>query len=136
MPTHIHIILEQLEDKGISKYMNLVLKSYSKYFNVKYNRRGPLWEGRFKNVSVETDEQFMHLTRYIHLNPTSSLLVDNPEDWEFSSYKEYAGILAEDKYMCDYYNFLDMDKAAYQAFVKDHVGYQRELEKIKHLLME
>ena len=72
MPTHIHFVLEPLVEEGISNYMRCVLLSYAKYFNVKYKRKGHLWESYFKSVYVECDEQLLHLTRYIHLNPTSS----------------------------------------------------------------
>jgi len=136
MPTHIHFVLQQLQDDGISRYMNLLLKSYSKFFNVKYKRRGPLWEGRFKNVLINSDEQLLHLTRYIHLNPTSASIVDNPQDWQFSSYKEYIGLIDESKRLCDFSDLLDIDKAHYKTFVEDRIDYQRELEKIKHLILE
>ena len=136
MPTHIHLIVKQFINNGISLFLNLILKSYSKYFNAKYNRKGPLWEGRFKNVLVETNEQFLHLTRYIHLNPTSASLVSKPEDWEFSSYREYIGWVKEDKKICDFSHYLDMDFAAYKKFVEDHIDYQRKLEQIKHLTLE
>ena len=44
---------------------------------------------RFKAVKVESDDQLLHLTRYLHLNPVTAYLVDKPEDWQASSYKEY-----------------------------------------------
>ena len=136
MPTHIHLILQQLKEGGISRFMNLILKSYSKYFNIKHNRKGPLWEGRFKNVLVKSDEQFLHLTRYVHLNPVTDYLVDRPEDWSFSSYREYIGLADEDKRICDFSDYLDMNIEAYQRFVNDRADYQRQLAKIKHLTIE
>lgn len=136
MPTHIHLILQQMKKNGISRYVNLVLKSYSKYFNEKLKRKGPLWEGRFKSVLVESDEQFLHLTRYIHLNPVTAFLVDDPKDWEFSSYREYVGLIDEAKKVCNFSKYLDMDVASYKKFVNDRINYQRELDKIKHLTLE
>lgn len=136
MPTHIHLILQQLKDKGISEFINLILKSYSKYFNKKYDRKGPLWEGRFKNVLVETQEQLLHLTRYIHLNPVSAYLVKDPQDWRFSSYREYVGLVERNKMICDFSNFLDLDVDSYEQFVDDHIDYARKLSQIKHLILE
>ena len=136
MPTHVHLILQPLKDNGISRYVNLILKSYTKYFNINYNRKGPLWEGRFKNVLVETNEQFLHLTRYIHLNPVSSYLSDNPKDWAFSSYKEYIGLNKNIKGICDFSCALDMDANSYKKFVNDQIDYQRELARIKNLVIE
>ncbi|MBI5873351.1 MAG: transposase [Candidatus Omnitrophica bacterium] len=137
MPTHLHLLVEQFETDGISRYVNLVLKSYSAYFNIKFKRRGPLWEGRFKNVLVDTDEKFLHLTRYIHLNPVTASLVEKPHDWKFSSYKEY---IREDNSMrsitCDFFKYFDMEPESYIKFVEDRINYQRELEYIKHLIIE
>ncbi|MCX7910861.1 MAG: transposase [Endomicrobia bacterium] len=134
MPTHIHLVLAPLKDDILSSYMNIVLKSYSKYFNVKYNRKGPLWEGRFKSVLVKTDEQLIHLTRYIHLNPVSAYLVDFPQDWKFSSYREYI----EDSYqgICNFSDYIKVHNSWYVDFVNDRISYQRELEKIKNLILE
>ncbi len=136
MPTHVHLVLQQFTEDGISRYMNLVLKSYTKYFNVKYNRLGPLWEGRFKNVCVETDEQFLHLTRYIHLNPVTAFLIDNASVWAYSSYGEYVNAICDDRKICDFSDYFDMNARDYEGFVRDRISYQRELDKIKHLLLD
>jgi len=134
MPTHIHLVVKQLIDLGISKFMNNILNSYSRYFNIKHNRKGPLWEGRFKKVLVETDEQLLHLTRYIHLNPTTAYLVDKPIDWEYSSYKEYISDCNER--ICKYEDIIDIKPDAYKTFVEDRISYQRELAKIRGLILE
>ncbi len=136
MPTHVHLVVQQLKENGISKYMNLVLKSYTKYFNLKYKRMGPLWEGRFKNVHVETEEQFLHLTRYIHLNPVTAFLVDEASEWIYSSYAEYVNTKKGDKKICDFIDYFNMDANVYKVFVRDGISYQRELKQIKHLLLE
>ena len=136
MPTHIHFILQQLEENGISMLMNTVLKAYSQYFNLRHNRKGPLWESRFKNVLVETDSQLLHLTRYIHLNPPTAHLVDRPEDWKWSSYREYLGRIYKNQTICDFSDLVDISIPSYQKFVNDRIAYQRELGKIKHLILE
>ncbi len=136
MPTHIHLVLKQLKDDGISKFVNLILKSYSGYFNIKHGRKGPLWESRFKNVLVETEEQFLHLSRYIHLNPVSSYLINAPQDWQFSSYSEYINLITEDKKICNFSEYLNMEPTNYKRFVESRIDYQRRLEQIKHLLLE
>ncbi len=78
MPTHIHLILKQLKEDGISAYMSKILNSYTCYFNRRTKRKGPLWESRFKRVEVTSDEQLLHLTRYIHLNPVTAHIVEEP----------------------------------------------------------
>lgn len=136
MPTHYHIIVQQLKNGGISRYAYLIQKSYSEFFNIKYKRKGPLWEGRFQNALVGEEEYFLHLTRYIHLNPTTAGLIEKPEDWKYSSYKEYLNLIPEDKKVCDYSNFFNMGSSSYKEFANDRVGYQKELAKIKHLILE
>jgi len=136
MPTHLHFILKQLREKGISQFMGLILNSFTRYFNSRYKRKGPLWEGRFKSVLVKDDAQFIHLTRYLHLNPTSSGLVDNPQDWKYSSYKEYLGLVDEGKKICNFSEYIDIPAEKYKEFVTDRVDYQRELAKLKKLVLE
>jgi putative transposase len=87
MQTHFHLILKQVTEDGIAKFMGRILNGYSRYFNSLHSRVGPLWTGRFKNVLIRNDEHLLHLTRYIHLNPVSAGLVTKPEDWDYSSYK-------------------------------------------------
>jgi len=135
MPTHIHLALKQLQEKGISKFMNNILSSYSHYFNIKHNRKGHLWEGRFKKVLVQTDEQLLHLTRYIHLNPVTAGFVDNPADWKYSSYKEYLYKRANEG-ICAYEDVLDINPEQYKKFTEDRIAYQRELAKIKKLALD
>jgi len=134
MPTHIHLLLTPSKENSISIYMKNLLNSYTRYFNTKNNRKGPLWQGRFKDVMVESNAQLLHLTRYIHLNPASSGLVENPKDWKYSSYKEYLGI--GDRSLCDFSKYLDINTKNYKAFVENRIDYQKELSVIKHLVLE
>ena len=136
MPTHFHFILKQLKDNGISKFLNDILNSYTRYFNIKYKRKGPLWQGKTKKILVKSDEQLLHLTRYIHLNPTTSYLVGNPEDWAYSSYKEYIRIPGNHIRLCKFDNILDINTEEYKSFVIDTIDYQRDLKKIKDLILE
>ncbi|MBU0531656.1 MAG: transposase [Candidatus Uhrbacteria bacterium] len=68
MPNHHHLELEQLIDNGISLYMARLSNSYTKYFNIKYDRKGRLFESSFKAIEITNDDYLLHLTRYIHLN--------------------------------------------------------------------
>jgi len=135
MPTHIHLLLKQTVDGGISKYMAKVLNSYTRYFNLKHHRKGPLWEGHFTNVLVISDEQLLHLSRYIHLNPTSAGLAVNPEDWVFSSYLEY---IKPDlaKRLCNFDGLFDLNPNQYREFTNDQKSYQHDLAIIKNILID
>lgn len=135
MPTHIHLVLKQLAENGITKYLRNILNSYSHYFNIKHKRKGPLWEAKFKNILVKNDEQLLHLTRYIHLNPTTALLVKKPEEWEYSSYKEYLKPDSQFR-LINYEGILEIRPSSYQKFVNERISHQRELAKIKTLLLD
>lgn len=136
MPTHIHLILRQLMKDGISIFMGKVLNSYTRFFNLKNKRKGPLWESRFKNVEVGTDQQLLHLTRYIHLNPVTANLVEDPGDWHFSSYKEYLGEKKLEESICNYSRLLDIVPKDYRKFVSSRKEYQRELAGLKELFLD
>lgn len=134
MPTHIHLILKQNMEGGISKFMSKILNSYARYFNIKHHRSGPLYDSKFKNVLVLTDEQLLHLTRYFHLNPTSAGLTEKPEDWLYSSYSEYINDKTDG--ICQFRPLFDFDINQYQEFVNDRKSYQRELSIIKKFLID
>jgi putative transposase len=136
MPTHLHLTLKQLKENGITIFMSNILNSYTRYFNTKHNRKGPLWEGRFKNILIETEEHLLHLTRYIHLNPVTAYLVNKPEEWFASSYEEYVLKVDDNERICKYDDVLDIEAAFYREFVQDTVSYQRELATLKKLFFE
>ena len=138
MPTHVHLVLKQETENGISKFIAKVLDGYTKYFNAKYHRKGPLWEGHFSSVLVNTDDQLIHLSRYIHLNPASAGLVKKPQEWLFSSYGEYISENDSENHfnLCQYKNIISLSPREYKKFVQDRVSYQQELSKIKHILLE
>ncbi len=68
MSNHFHLILRQVTEGGISKFMQKLGTGYAKYFNQTYQRTGALFEGRFKAILIEKEEYLVHLSRYIHLN--------------------------------------------------------------------
>ncbi len=136
MPTHFHFILRQLKDDSISDLMGSVSGSYALNFNKDHNRKGRLWEDKFKNVPVISDEQLLHLTRYLHLNATTAGLVNNPEDWKYSSYYEYISPETVDYPFCKFRDLIDINPSEYKEFVENQKDYQRELAKIKKIALE
>lgn len=105
MPTHYHLVLKQTKDKGITEFMQKVGASYTKYFNLKHDRFGPLLQGKFKSVLVKSDEQLIHLSRYIHINPSESSKINwDPKklrDYPWSSLREYLGLENEESSLCN-----------------------------------
>lgn len=136
MPNHFHLLLRQIEDNGINQFMRKLTNSFVKYFNIKNDRVGPLFQGNFKAVRIETIEQLIHVSRYIHLNPVVSNLVIKPEDYKWSSYKEFLGLSSSD--LCSKGIIFEQfgKKLTYQKFVEDHINYAKKLEEIKHLTLD
>ena len=69
MTNHFHIVVKQLVDNGIPKLMQRVGNSYTKYFNIKNERKGTLFMSGYKSIHVDSDIQLRHLITYIHSNP-------------------------------------------------------------------
>lgn len=89
MPNHFHLIVKEVEEGGISQYMQRVLNSYTKYFNTKYKKSGHLFQGPYKAVHVENNEQLLYLSAYIHRNPREFTNWSGKEDkYQWSSYQD------------------------------------------------
>lgn len=137
MPNHIHFLMKPIEDKSISIFMNNFQHSYAKYFNTRNNRVGSLFQSMFKAVRIETDEQLLHVSRYIHLNPVTSFLIniDSLPNYPWSSFKDYISSEKSEILTSQILNYFNSQEE-YKEFVFDQANYQRELDKIKHLALE
>jgi putative transposase len=91
MPNHFHLLVQPHHDQ-LSRQMQRLLISCTKAINERYDCVGPLFQGQFQAVHVETSRHLTHLSRYIHLNPVTAGLIARPGDWEYSSYREYVGL--------------------------------------------
>jgi putative transposase len=72
MPNHFHFQVKELTENGVTKFFRKLGTSYAMYFNIRHERTGRLFESQYKSVLIETDEQLIHLSRYIHINPFDS----------------------------------------------------------------
>lgn len=90
MPNHFHIIVKEIIEGGISKYMQRVQDAYTKYFNIKYGRTGHLLQGSYKNVRIKNNTQLLHLSAYIHKNPRElKRYKDKENQYPWSSYQDF-----------------------------------------------
>lgn len=78
MPNHYHLLIEQLTKDGVTLFMRKLNIGYAKAFNLKQERSGYLFQGRFKDVYVKDDGQLAHLVCYMHANPLDLL----KKDWK------------------------------------------------------
>jgi REP element-mobilizing transposase RayT len=96
MPNHFHLFMRQIKKGGIARFMKALATNYSMYFNHKYNREGPLFQGTYKAVLVDDDPYFLWITKYIHQNPIEITARVKPSQglsgYSYSSYPDYLGL--------------------------------------------
>lgn len=138
MPNHVHFLLKQKAENGISRFMREFQNSHSKYFNLKNTRTGSLFQAMFKAVRIEDDSQLMHVSRYIHLNPVTAFMIkpEQLEDYKWSSYPNYMGKNGENTVNIEEILALFKDSETYKEFNLDFVDYERKLAQIKHMVFE
>ncbi len=135
MPNHFHFLLQQTAEASIALFMNALQLGHAKFFNTKYERVGPLYQGRFKAKSVTSDEYLLQLSAYIHRNPIAGLadsgntldsrnLIESLRSYPYSSYREYLGLeakrLAKSDIILAYFSKAQ-PKLSYRAFVENFV---------------
>lgn len=135
MPNHFHLLLQQLGEIPVSKFMLALSTSYSKYFNLKYGEVGRLFQERFRAKLIETDAYLLQLSRYIHLNPSE--LTGKLEDYKWSSMGEYINPVklsnvGNPKFILGYFSQKD-PSADYKEFV--YAARREEINDELKLLM-
>lgn len=136
MPNHYHFLLQQLHDHGISYFIANLQNSFAKYFNLKHNRHGSLFQSPFKAKRVSSNEEMLHVSRYIHLNPVTSFMI-NFEDLAacyWTSFMAYMNNDAETFINKEKILGLSYSKDKYHRFVADQEDFQKKLSEIKHLI--
>lgn len=103
MGNHFHLLVRELVEGGIARYMQRIGDAYSKYFNAKYQATGHVFQGRYKAVHVHDNRQLMYLSAYIHRNPRELRGWKNKEhEYPWSSLTDYVtenrwgGLLAQE----------------------------------------
>jgi len=142
LPNHFHLLVRQKEKTDIEFFMRSLGTKYVVYFNKKYHRVGTLFQGVYKAVLVETEEQLLHLSRYIHLNHQEILKKgESLVSYPWSSYPAYVKNwqtkwLVKDFLLSYFKQAGGFGFNSYQGFVE---GYQQNWqveEKYKALLLE
>jgi REP element-mobilizing transposase RayT len=133
MPNHFHLLVCAQDDR-LSRHMQRFLISYTKAINRRCRRVGSLFQGQFQAAHVDRNEYLLHLSRYIHLNPVKARLVKRPEDWEFSSYRDYIGLRRGTLPRPDVVLLQFPTPSAYQEFVMAYSPDDTSL--IAHLLFD
>ena len=84
MPEHVHLLLGEPRKVLLSKAIQALKLSVSVQC-----RERPFWQARYYDFNVHNPEKRVEKLRYMHRNPVKRGLVDNPEDWAWSSFRHY-----------------------------------------------
>jgi len=138
MPTHYHLLLMQTADRGIGQFVANFQNSFAKYHNLLRNRHGPVFSRPFKAKRVSSDNEFLHIGRYIHLNPVTSFLItpDELENYPYNSFMIYQKKVSNNLINTNPTLKLVRSRSKYVSFIHNQIDYQKKLNIIKHLLME
>ncbi|OGZ06457.1 MAG: hypothetical protein A2845_06075 [Candidatus Lloydbacteria bacterium RIFCSPHIGHO2_01_FULL_49_22] len=142
MNNHFHLLVKEISEGGVSTFMEKLTTSYSKYFNLKNKRVGPLFQGRFKAEHVDSDEYLKYLYAYIHLNPVKliepewkeggiknlSAAKKYLEGYRYSSYEDYAVGKREESAILSPSEFPDYfeNTGDFAKFVEEWLDYEKE----------
>jgi len=151
MPNHVHLLIKQLKDDGIVKFMRKVGTGFAGYFNRKYQRKGYVFQNRFRSIHIRDDKQLQTVFNYIHLNPASLIepgwkeigiknqakVINFLKDYKWSSYKDYIGesnfpSVTERRFLLE---FLRGSNGC-DSVLKDLIEYKKELVENQEFLLE
>ncbi len=150
MPNHYHLLVRQKTDGGVINFMQKFGTGYTMFFNQKYDRVGPLFQGRFKAVLVSEQKHILYLPHYIHLNPLDlaapkwreggiknfTKTLNFLETYRWSSFQDYIG--QKNFPSLTSRNFLLNLFGGNKAYQRDLIAYLKasNLEPLQNLLLE
>ena len=121
MNNHYHLLIET-RSENLSLIARQINSKYAQYFNIEYNRVGPLWQGRFKNSFVYDDSYLLILIRYIEQNPIKANITKTIGEYEWSSsfclLADIGSELLEDSLLYDDILFANLHKEISDAELK------------------
>ena len=130
MTNHYHLLLEEVTENGIARFMHKLNKSYSRYFNEKYKRTGTLWQGTYKKILIENDAHSLYIPYYIHLNPLDFKM---PEwrDGRVKDMKRAQEILNSYRWSShmDYCGIRNFPSITYRDYLAPQLGPKNKYEK-------
>lgn len=130
MKNHFHLLVYQVDEGSLASLMRSVMTAYSRYFNLRHKRSGPLFESRYKAARIESENHLLHISRYIHLNPRYY------KHYPHSSYESFTGGEIPDWLQPQ--RILEMFDGVsdYVEFCEDYVDRRDVLAQVKHELAD
>ena len=91
MDNHFHLLATPETQEGLPQMMQAVGRAYVRYFNLRHQRTGTLWEGRYRSNLIQSERYLLACMVYIDLNPVRAGMVAQPEDFRWSSHRHCIG---------------------------------------------
>lgn len=137
MPNHYHFLVQACTERGIEQFAGRLSNAYTRAYNTRWNRVGPLFQGRYKIEAITTNDELVHVCRYIHLNPVVARIVRDPAQYRWSSYPKLDAAWQQRSFVDDQIVLEQFpDVQAYQRFVNDHADYASQLSRLRHALID
>jgi putative transposase len=137
MDNHYHLLF-RTNRANLCRSMQWFGATYTKRFNLRHNRSGHLFQGRYKNMLVQNDAYLLQLSYYIHRNPLRAGMVKRVADYKWSSYRAYAygkshqSWLNTDTILMQFANGKDNHQAYRESMQKYSKEEQRIWEDLRH----
>jgi putative transposase len=132
MPNHYHLLV-YCKTNRVTDGMRSLSLAYTKAINCRYNRVGTVFRGRYQASWVDREAYLQHLVQSIHLNPVKATLVKSAEEWEFSSYRDYAGLRKGTLPQTQMIRELLGSESAYQSVLKQQ---QSSISVVRSLMLD
>jgi putative transposase len=153
MPNHVHLLLKQIKNEGVSKFMQKIGGGYGRYFNDKYKRKGYVFQNRFKSVHIQDDKQLMIVVPYIFTNPVALIepgwkehgvknhsiekIIKFLKDYKWSSYQDCIGMknfssVTQRDFLLEAMG----DEQGLKDAIKNWIEYKNSLEQSNNLFLE
>lgn len=133
-PNHYHLIIRQLTEKGIERFMHKLGTSHTNYFNTKNRRTGSLFQGKFKAVHIKSNSKLIYLSVYVNMNHLIHGYSDRK--WKYSSLLDYLGKrkngLCNKKVIMGHFK----NNADYKEFLRENTAHMRERKEDEKYLLE
>lgn len=132
VPTHFHLIVEEVEEGGVSYYLMRIQDAYTKYFNTKHETSGHVFKGPFGATHIEDNDQLLYTSTYIHKHPQeiTGKIQDN-KTYRWSSYQDYIGENRWPKLLDTNIITKQFGSAEnYQQFVKESVAKEKPEDRL------
>lgn len=138
MPNHYHLMVRPRSSESLTLFMRKLNMGYANYFNLKYERKGTLFQSRYKSVAVTKEAHFIHLPFYIHCNALDlfapgwrggeikdyKTVFTYLENYRWSSFPDYIGkknfpSITQREFLLDFFDGPEEYKKSMLAWLKD-----------------